>query len=179
MKKEQWMETAVQSAAAQQLLETNRLTAPLGLTLTENDARSLLEDRRDVLHAQQRVEFGTGILPRIISVFCTSDYITQNTYAAVLARLQDIFFLYKNETMDELSDDELLHFMQQQFDGVCRGDLDYLESTCLPLFAEAVRAGYRGHRQSDGWDEFETVDFAQRWDREVFLSVLEELLGDE
>ena len=32
----------------------------------------------------------------------------QENYADTLMRLQDIFYLYKNESLDELTDDELL-----------------------------------------------------------------------
>ena len=39
--------------------------------------------------------------------------------------------------LDEISDEELLQFMQEQFDSVCFGDLDYLEGTCLEIFAQA------------------------------------------
>ena len=49
--------------------------------------------------------------------------------------------LYKNETEDKLSDDELLHLMKEQYENPCHGDLDYLESTCLERVARAVRAG--------------------------------------
>lgn len=56
---------------------------------------------------------------------------------------------------DEITDDELLHFMKEQYEGICYGDqyegicygdLDYLEGTCLCNFAQAIRAGYEGHR---------------------------------
>ncbi len=50
-------------------------------------------------------------------------------------RLQDIFYLYKNESLDELTDDELLEYMKEKFDGICAGDLDYLEGTELDTFA--------------------------------------------
>ncbi len=55
----------------------------------------------------------------------------QENYADTLMRLQDIFYLYKNESLDELTDDELLEYMKEKFDGICAGDLDYLEGTEL------------------------------------------------
>ena len=53
-----------------------------------------------------------------------------------LEELQEIFFFYKNESGDKLSDDELLECMKQQYEKVCHGDLEYLKTTCL---AEIVR----------------------------------------
>lgn len=65
----------------------------------------------------------------------------QENYADTLMRLQDIFYLYKNESLDELTDDELLEYMKEKFDGICVGDLDYLEGTVLDTFAREVRTG--------------------------------------
>ena len=92
-----------------------------------------------------------------------------------LLRLQEIFYLYKNEMQDEISDEELLHFMKEQFEGVCFGDLGYLEGTCLQIFAEAVRAGYRGYQASEGYGEYTELDEVKRWDRDLYLEALYDL----
>lgn len=63
--------------------------------------------------------------------------------------LQDIFYLYKNETRDELTDEELLHFMKEQFETICFWDLDDLEGTCLDIFSQAVRVGYTSFLPTD------------------------------
>ena len=89
--------------------------------------------------------------------------------------MQEIFYLFKNEMQDEITDEELLNFMKEQFDGVCCGDPDYLEGTCLDIFAQAIRAGYRGHLKTRGWGEFTERDIMPRWDRELYLEALEAL----
>lgn len=76
---------------------------------------------------------------------------------------------------DEITDDELIQFMREQFETVCYGDLDYLEGTCLDIFAQAVRAGYRGYQKTQGHGEFEKFDIVQRWDKELYLETLREL----
>ena len=65
--------------------------------------------------------------------------------------------------------------MREQFDGACCGDFDYLEGTCLDLFAQAIRAGYSGYTGTGGRGEFEKFDIVTRWDRELYLEVLREL----
>ena len=47
--------------------------------------------------------------------------------------------MYKNESMDEISDDELLEYMRDCFDGECEGSLEYLEDTVMEAFARDVR----------------------------------------
>lgn len=123
----------------QKVIEMNQKTKGFGLVLTEADARTLVECRKENLKEQQRVEFGEGILSKIIFTFCDSPYIYQENYVETIARLQEIFYLYKNESMDELTDDELLDFMKDAFDGECEGSLEYLEETVLEKFARSIR----------------------------------------
>lgn len=159
----------------QELLKTVSYTERFGLTLTKKDAELLAAERWNSLQTQKRVEFGEGILPKIIYEFCDSAYICQEDYVETLVRLQDIFYLYKNEMQDEITDDELLHFMKEQFEEVCYGDLEYLEGTCLDIFAQAVRAGYRGYTKSDGKKEYQQFDKVPRWNRKLYQEVLQEL----
>lgn len=127
----------------QVLKETNAVAGQFGLRLTDADVRELMVRRRECLLQQQRVEFGRGILDKLIFAFCDSDYIDQDNYAETIARLQDIFYLYKNESLDELTDDELIERMREAFDGECRGSLEYLEETYLDRFAREIRTGTR------------------------------------
>lgn len=175
MEGKNWMELASGRAQAAKLLETNRWTGEYGLVLSEADAGELMERRKKTLSEVKRVEFGQGILPKIIYEFCDSAYIQQADYVETLARLQEIFFHYKNEMMDEVSDEELLHFMKEQFETVCEGDLDYLAGTCLEIFSQAVRAGYRGYEATDGKGVYGQFDEVPRWDRELYQQALREL----
>ena len=161
----------------EKVIETNKTTEQFGLVLSEQDAKLILEERKDTLQKQKRVEFGEGIVPKIIYEFCDSNYIDQNNYADTIIRLQEIFYLYKNEMQDEITDDELLHLMKEQFELICFGDLDYLEGTCLANFAQAIRAGYDGYKNSDGYGEYSKFDEVERWDYELYLETLKELWG--
>lgn len=78
---------------------------------------------------------------------------------------------------DEITDDELLHLMKEQFENLCYGDLDYLEGTCLSNFAQAIRAGYKGYRETDGYGEYSRFEFQESWRRDLYLDALQELFG--
>ncbi len=168
-----WMLAYQRQEMLTKTLETNEKSERFGLTLTRQDAELLLQERGK----QKRVEFGGGILPQLIDTFCDSDFICQSNYVETLVRLQEIFYLYKNEVQDNLTDDELLHLMKEQFEFLCFGDLDYLEGTCLSNFAQAVRAGYRGYLATDGRGEYSRFDEVQRWDYELYRETLKELCG--
>lgn len=175
MRENNWLDLMSKQTQIQQVLAVNSYTEHMGLVLSQKDAELLAEERVHVLRKEQRIELGGGMLPKIIYAFCDSAYITQETYCETLIRLQEIFYLYKNEMMDELSDDELLNFMKEQFETVCYGDLDYLEGTCLEIFAQAVRAGYCGYISSEGKGEFDQFDIVTRWDKTLYLEALAEL----
>lgn len=175
MEEKNWLQAMQSQTQLKKVMETNQYTEKYGLALSEEDAQLLVTARSNSLREQKRVEFGNSILSSIIYEFCDSAYIEQKNYVETLTNLQDIFFLYKNEMMDEITDEELLHFMKEQFETVCFGDLGYLESTCLDIFAQAIRAGYRGYHQSDGIGEFAQFDIAPRWDRALFDETLRDL----
>ncbi len=171
----EWMMALQEKNQLAKIVEVNRVTEKYGLTLSEEEAELVLAQKNNALRVQRRVEFGEGITPRIIYEFCDSDFIDQDNYVDTLVRLQEIFYAYKNEMQDEISDDELLHFMREQFDKVCYGDLDYLEGTCLTIFAQAIRAGYRGYKASEGHGEYEALDEVKRWDHGLYLEALYDL----
>lgn len=157
------------------ILSCNEKTMNFGLSLTEEDAKELMECRKNTLKEQRRVEFKEGVLTKLIELFCDSQYLQQDEYVQTLTDLQEIFYLYKNESTDLLTDDELLEFMYDQFEGICYGSLTYLEETCLERFARAIRAGYRGYSGSSAKEEYSQFSEEMRWDRTVYLQVIAEL----
>lgn len=170
-----WMELLGKQNQVQAIMKTNEYSEKFGLTLSEKDTQLLVTERKNSLKEQKRVEFGEGIMPKLIYAFCDSDFVNQRNYTEILAQLQDIFYLYKNEMQDEITDDELIHFMREQYENVCFGDLDYLAGTCLDIFAQAVRAGYRYYQKTDGEGTFTELDPIARWDYQLYQQALQEL----
>ena len=122
-----WMMLLSEEHQVGRVMKTNQYTEQFGLRLSEREATELVRERIEVLQEQQRVEFRQGILEKLIFAFCDSAYIQQNDYAETIGRLQEIFYLYKNESLDEWTDDELISLMRNAFEEECQGSLDYLE----------------------------------------------------
>ncbi len=139
MEEQNRLQLILQQNQLAKVIETNQFTEKFGLSLTEEEAGLLVAERHDSLQEQRRVEFGEGILPKLIFAFCDSSYIYQDNYVDTMGRLQDIFYLFKNESMDEATDDELLEYMRAAFDEECEGSLEHLEDTVLEKFAREVR----------------------------------------
>ncbi|MEL7603139.1 MAG: DUF6323 family protein [Bacillota bacterium] len=122
-----------------QLAACNDFTVKYGLMLSESQLQRLEEARRETLRVNGRVEFGGGVLKKLIYAFCDSPYVQQQGWEDTLAELQDIFYTFKNEADDRLSDDELIEFMKKTFDGVAQGSLDYLAGTALEELCRNAR----------------------------------------
>lgn len=153
----------------------NCISERFGLTLSAQEAGALVAAKNESLKKHRRVEFGRGILEKLIFTFCDSQYISQDDYAETLMRLADIFYDFKNESQDKLTDEELLNFMKEQFETICEGDTDYLASTCLANFVSAVRMGYRGYQKSQGKGEYGQFDEVKRWDPELYMAALRDI----
>ena len=128
-------------AAAEELRTCNDFTARFGLTLTEAQIWTLVEKKSEALKDTGRVEFGGGILKKLIWEFCDSPFITQDNYEETLSELLDSFYYFKNESMDIISDDELISLMKEYFDTVCQGSLEYMSGTALDDLCRSARNG--------------------------------------
>ena len=111
--------------------ECNKLTNKYGLMLNEKQIYNLLEKKGDVLKSTGRIEFRNGVVEKIIKEFCDSPYINQDDYERILNELIEVFYEYKNQTLDMVTDDDLIKFMRRAFDGICKGDIEYLSGTIM------------------------------------------------
>lgn len=127
--------------AINELAKCNDLTAEYGLYLSNRQIECLVEGRFDALKNNGRIEFGQGIMKKLIETFCDSVYICQQNYVATLLELQELFYYFKNESADELSDDELIGYMKNYFEEECQGSLEYLGGTSLDKLCRDLRCG--------------------------------------
>ncbi len=155
--------------------DCNEMTRRFALELNTEEVKELIESRNDSLKKYQRVELGKGILDKLVFTFCDSQYIQQEDYLELLTELQDVFYQLKNDTLDKVSDDELMTFMKEQFEEICCGDMVYLKDTCLERFSAAVRNGYEGYSKTGGRGEYQQLSQEKRWDVELYQEVLKEL----
>ncbi len=151
------------TAALEELRGCNEWTAPFGLSLSDAQMKMLAENRFRALQNTGRVEFGEGILKKLIYAFCDSPFLTQETYEETISELQEIFYYFKNESMERIPDEELIGYMKQVFDGCAQGSIDYLEGTSLEELCRSVRedgslSGGAGGNGGDDGDDGDVED---------------------
>lgn len=121
----------------------NEFSSRYGLTLSGEDIRELAKCRAKALKETGRVEFGGGVLPKLIYAFCDSPYIDADDYETTLADLQDAFYYFKGEAMERFSDDELIEYMQKVFNGVAEGSVDYLTGSSLEELCRLAKESWK------------------------------------
>lgn len=127
----------------------NELTTEYGLMLQEGDVKEIIKTRNIALEKSGRVEFNGQIINKIIMIFCDSPYISQHNYSDTINELVEIFYNYKNETLDYISDDELMEIMKEHFDNYCQGSLELLEGKVLYKIADNIKNGVKDYTNLD------------------------------
>ena len=136
------LSTSLQSLGDQpfvQILECNETTRDFGLTITPDEAQSLVESRADALNRTGRIEFGPCVTQKIILKFCDSPYLTQDAFAGTMSELTQIFYFFKNE-LEWMPDDELIRRMRTYYDTDCRGSIENLNHV-LESLVHSLRFG--------------------------------------
>lgn len=131
---------------AMEIKKCNEITMKYGVTLSDTQIESLINKRFESLKNTGRVEFGDGVLKELIEAFCDSLYIIQENYEETLEELQDIFYFFKGEAMEQIADDELIEFMKEYFNGECQGSIEYLSGTNLEELCRNTRYGLNRER---------------------------------
>ncbi len=136
-----------------QIEKCNEFSSKFGLVLTNAQIRTLSEERYNTLKRYGRVELGKGILDKLIFEFCDSPFIWQENYMDTLSDLQDIFYYFKNESLDEFTDDELIRYMRKSFDNECQGSIEYLRETSLEDVCRSIRYGQEAYKYFDTYED--------------------------
>ena len=121
------------------ILQTNEKSVEFGLSLSERDAEMLAETCNNSICEQERIEFGDSIAVKLIEKFMQSSYISQNEYADIIALLIDIFYSAKEESLDILTDDEVIDIMFDFFENQSGGSVEMLETRDMDYLCRKIR----------------------------------------
>ncbi len=109
------------------LLELNEKTKAYGLILTKEDAKHVIEARTQTLNSYERIELGLNATQKIVELFSASPYVNSKNYVSIITEIQEIFYYFKNETNEKVSDDDLINIIHKYFDMECAGSIQLLK----------------------------------------------------
>ena len=142
---------------AAELEQCNAVSARWGLKLDRAQMERLAARRFEALRNTGRIEFGDGILGKLIHAFCDAPELQQAEYEETLSALQDLFYYYKNECADALGDDALIAALRLIYSERAHGSLDYLSGidrcTLYHIAKTGSLAGTVLAGGEEDWDE--------------------------
>jgi hypothetical protein len=124
---------------AGELESCNRQIERYGLSLTNQDIQALVAGRLESLELSDRVEFGGGVVREIVLAFAGSPFVSQENFLPTVLEIQELFYDFKNESLEQIPDDDLIAKMRSLFDDPSGGDLGYLEEALFEGLARHVR----------------------------------------
>lgn len=127
------------AAAAHELESCNPVIGRHGLSLSKADIQALVAGRLEALEVSDRVEFGRGVARELVLAFAGSPYVSQATFVETVLELQELFYEFKNESLEQIPDEDLIGKMRSLFDDPAQGDLEYLAEALFEGLGRRVR----------------------------------------
>lgn len=150
MKDEQSKLVPFSRSGAIDIARCNEITKRYGIKLSQSDAAALVAARDRALSRTGRAEFEGGVIEKLVMAFSDSPYLMQDGFAEAMEDIIDMFYEFKNDTLDEVDDDDAIKLMADMFSGDCAGSLEWLRDD-LGRYARRLR---RGETDEDGlYDE--------------------------
>lgn len=126
----------------QELLDLNEKSNIYGLILNKEDVKEIINLRNNTLKSYGRIELDINVTKSIIENLYKSQYTDRDDYVEAINDLQEIFYYLKNETLDQISDIEIIEIIDEFYNN-CSGRIDIVQEKCEG-FAKDYRWRLRG-----------------------------------
>ena len=127
----------LQTKQENEILNLNEESQIYGLTLNQEDVKEIINSRDNTLKNYGRIELDIGVTKMIIENLYKSQYIDKDDYVYLINDLHEIFYYLKNETLDKISDVEIIEIIDEFYNN-CSGRIDILQEKCEE-FAKSYR----------------------------------------
>ena len=120
-----------------EILDLNEKSQIYGLTLNKEDVKEIINSRDNTLKNYGRIELDIGVTKMIIENLYKSQYTDKDDYVYAINDLHEVFYYLKNETLDQISDIEIIDIIDEVYNN-CSGRIDIVQEKCEE-FAKSYR----------------------------------------
>lgn len=131
--------------AKNEILKINEESSAYGLILTPEDVEEIIKSRAHSLKTYGRIDLNMDVTKKLINKIYTSQYTDKDDYVEIINDLQDIFYYLKNETLDEISDYEIIDIIVEFYEKTS-GRMDNIQNLS-EKFALDYRLGRIGENE--------------------------------
>lgn len=142
--------------AKEELRSYNAFSEAFGLTLGEEDISELVTGGADAFLNHGGLASYVETLQKLIYAFCDSPFMEQDIYVRTLAQLQEAFGYFRTEAQEAYSDDELIAFMLNVYNGRAQGSAEFLIGISLEALIRYARDEYEAFDEDGGLYGFES-----------------------
>ena len=125
-----------------EILNLNEKSQMYGLSLNKEDVKEIINSRDNTLKSYGRIELNISITKMIIENLYKSQYTDKDDYVYAINDLHEVFYYLKNETLDQISDIEIIEIIDEIYNN-CSGRIDIVQEKCEE-FAKNYRWGIGG-----------------------------------
>ena len=143
----------------QNLVDLNAKANNYGLVISEAVAIEIAMYRSQALTEHERFETNSNAISRLTSAFLETRYINQEDFAHTIGEIINLFYLIKNETENNISDDDLISELLKVFTETCFGSLEIMQSKGL----EKILRKYK-FDDKNIWDDYENINWEDYYD---------------
>lgn len=136
------LNSSLQTIQENEILELNEKSQTYGLSLKQEDVKEIIKSRNNTLKSYGRIELDINVTKMIIENLYISQYTDKDDYVDLINDLQEIFYYLKNETLDQISDIEIIEIIDE-FYNKCSGRIDIVQEKSEE-FAKKYRWGMGG-----------------------------------
>ena len=102
--------------SSKKLIKLNDESINYGLVLSENDVNNIMKHTTETLTKIGRIETSTSSLEKIIEIVYSSPYTDKENYVENINDMQEIFYYFKSEVLDLISDDEVIEILEKTYE---------------------------------------------------------------
>lgn len=99
-----------------EILKINEESSVYGLILTSENVEEIIKSRGYSLKTYGRIDLNMDATKKIINKIYISQYTDKDDYVEIINDLQDIFYYLKNETLDKISDNEIIDIIGEFYE---------------------------------------------------------------
>ena len=109
-----------------EILNLNERSQEYGLILTKDDVENIVKSRNHTLNSYGRIDLNMDVTKEIMEILYKSQFTDKDDYVEMINDLVEIFYFLKNETLDEISDKEIIEIIGEFYEET-RGRIDNIQ----------------------------------------------------
>ncbi|WP_455544239.1 DUF6323 family protein [Intestinibacter sp.] len=109
----------LQEQSSEKLMKLNDESINYGLVLSEKEVNDIMKNTGETLKKIGRIETSTNALEKVITIVYSSPYTDKENYVENINDMQELFYYFKNQVLDLLSDDEVIEILEKAYDEKC------------------------------------------------------------